>query len=233
MEITIRCPSGRERDVSISCQTNWRVSELKQHLSQVYPGRPAADTQRIVYAGRLLGNEEPLGQALGQSQAPARVVHLVLPGGACSSPARSISAPAMSMGAGGIREWFHIAVRCALMSLIIFYYSSAGKAISAFAIFFVMQVIQAGFLHRLFVRNPAAAEAAAPPAAAPAEVTEPDAAGAPSESGASQEAPAPAPPQRAATLTETLAAFLDALLTTLVAFITSLVPERPPPLANQ
>uniref|UniRef100_A0A1I8JBP2 Ubiquitin-like domain-containing protein n=1 Tax=Macrostomum lignano TaxID=282301 RepID=A0A1I8JBP2_9PLAT len=205
MEITIRCPSGRERDVSISCQANWRVSELKQHLSQVYPGRPAADTQRIVYAGRLLDNEEPLGQALGQSQAPARVVHLVLPGGACSSPARSISAPAIS----------------------------AGKAISAFAIFFVMQVIQAGFLHRLFVRNPAAAEAAAPPAAAPAEVTEPDAAGAPSESGASQEAPGPAPPQRAATLTETLAAFLDALLTTLVAFITSLVPERPPPLANQ
>ena len=61
------------------------VLALKQRLAADYPGRPAVEQQRLVYAGRLLRDEETLAQVVGAG-APNQltgaqqvmVVHLVV-----------------------------------------------------------------------------------------------------------------------------------------------------------
>ena len=59
------------------------IAELKQHLQATYPGLPAPSSQRLIFEGRLLGDDERLREVLASSRLPAsepRRMHLAIRG---------------------------------------------------------------------------------------------------------------------------------------------------------
>ena len=47
--LVVKAPSQKISDVSIDCDLGWSVNRLKQHLSQVYPGKPVSKIYRLPY----------------------------------------------------------------------------------------------------------------------------------------------------------------------------------------
>ncbi|XP_067091648.1 homocysteine-responsive endoplasmic reticulum-resident ubiquitin-like domain member 1 protein [Osmerus mordax] len=53
--LVIKAPNQVHGDKTIEgVELNWTVQNLKTHISNVYPGNPAAADQRLIYAGKLL-----------------------------------------------------------------------------------------------------------------------------------------------------------------------------------
>ncbi len=61
----------------VNVESEWTAVDLKKHLSKVYPGEPPIDSQKLIFAGRLLSDESKLSTVIGQ-EAVSRTVHLVL-----------------------------------------------------------------------------------------------------------------------------------------------------------
>ncbi|VDK37978.1 unnamed protein product [Taenia asiatica] len=62
----------------VEIESEWTAIDLKRHLSKVYPGEPPIDSQKLIFAGRILSDDSKLGTVIGQEPI-SRTVHLVLP----------------------------------------------------------------------------------------------------------------------------------------------------------
>ncbi|XP_014249954.1 homocysteine-responsive endoplasmic reticulum-resident ubiquitin-like domain member 2 protein isoform X2 [Cimex lectularius] len=52
--ILVKAPNQLIGDQKITCQRNWTVKQLKEHLFEVYPNRPLPKDQKLIYSGQLL-----------------------------------------------------------------------------------------------------------------------------------------------------------------------------------
>lgn len=80
MDITLIVKASNQQfdDQTIKCEPSWTIRRLKGHLTEVYPGKPTTDEQKLIYSGQLLGDSVVLKDILrhydGQQ---AHTVHLV------------------------------------------------------------------------------------------------------------------------------------------------------------
>ena len=47
MNVIIRTPDQRVKDIHVTCEPTWTVAELKQQLSKLYPGNPVSYLKSI------------------------------------------------------------------------------------------------------------------------------------------------------------------------------------------
>ncbi|CAH2098097.1 unnamed protein product [Euphydryas editha] len=79
--LVVKAPNQQIEDQNIECQSSWTVRQLKGHLSEVYPSKPKADEQKIIYSGQLLEDNAVLKDVLRNYESQiAHTMHLV-----CSS----------------------------------------------------------------------------------------------------------------------------------------------------
>ncbi|XP_056154339.1 homocysteine-responsive endoplasmic reticulum-resident ubiquitin-like domain member 2 protein [Lampris incognitus] len=74
--LVIKAPNQKYDDQTINCYQNWTVEKLKAHLSDVYPSKPSAKDQRLVYSGKLLLDHFTLKDVL-RKQDEYHMLHLV------------------------------------------------------------------------------------------------------------------------------------------------------------
>lgn len=80
MDITLIVKASNQQfeDQTIKCEPSWTIRRLKGHLTEVYPGKPSTDEQKLIYSGQLLGDSVILKDILrhydGQQ---THTVHLV------------------------------------------------------------------------------------------------------------------------------------------------------------
>lgn len=80
MDITLIVKASNQQfdDQTIKCGPSWTIRRLKGHLTEVYPGKPSSDEQKLIYSGQLLSDSVVLKDILrhydGQE---THTVHLV------------------------------------------------------------------------------------------------------------------------------------------------------------
>ncbi|VDO04788.1 unnamed protein product [Rodentolepis nana] len=62
---------------TVDIDGDWTAIDLKRHLSKFYPGEPPVDSQKLIFAGRILSDDSNLRNIIGQ-ESISRTVHLVL-----------------------------------------------------------------------------------------------------------------------------------------------------------
>ncbi|XP_013776651.1 homocysteine-responsive endoplasmic reticulum-resident ubiquitin-like domain member 2 protein [Limulus polyphemus] len=82
VKLVVKVPNQKIGDKTVDCELNWTVERLKNHLSDVYPCKPKAADQRLIYSGRLLHNHLRLKDVLkyintSDKENETHVVHLV------------------------------------------------------------------------------------------------------------------------------------------------------------
>mmetsp|Transcript_4998 Transcript_4998/g.12953 ORF Transcript_4998/g.12953 Transcript_4998/m.12953 type:complete len:478 (-) Transcript_4998:129-1562(-) len=93
--IVIKSPAPELNDIPIEgVQLGWTVRQLKKHLTAVYPSKPKASKQRLIYGGRALKDHQKLSDILRQFQPGIKQhMHLVVAGMQPSTPKRPPSTP--------------------------------------------------------------------------------------------------------------------------------------------
>ncbi|XP_047999848.1 homocysteine-responsive endoplasmic reticulum-resident ubiquitin-like domain member 2 protein [Leguminivora glycinivorella] len=87
--LIVKAPNQQIDDQNIECQSSWTVKQLKGHLSEVYPSKPGADEQKIIYSGQLLDDNTVLKDVLRTYESQiAHTMHLVC------TPNRNMDPPA-------------------------------------------------------------------------------------------------------------------------------------------
>ncbi|XP_058061659.1 homocysteine-responsive endoplasmic reticulum-resident ubiquitin-like domain member 1 protein [Anopheles bellator] len=105
MDVTLIVKASNQQceDLTIKCEPSWTIRRLKGHLTEVYPGKPNSDEQKLIYSGQLLGDSVVLKDVLRQYDGQqAHTVHLVFtPKNHCYSSSSNIAskAPATKMAA--------------------------------------------------------------------------------------------------------------------------------------
>lgn len=61
--VVIKTPDGAVGDIQIECVSNWDVARLKQSLTDIYPTHPEAQAQKLIFAGKLLTDDQLLSDA--------------------------------------------------------------------------------------------------------------------------------------------------------------------------
>lgn len=80
MDVTLIVKASNQQceDLTIKCEPSWTIRRLKGHLTEVYPGKPSSDEQKLIYSGQLLGDSVVLKDVLRQYDGQqAHTVHLV------------------------------------------------------------------------------------------------------------------------------------------------------------
>ncbi|CAJ0576171.1 unnamed protein product, partial [Mesorhabditis spiculigera] len=79
--IIVRCAIQTGADIPVDCPTDWTVKQLKEHLYAVCTLKPAVATQRLIYGGKCLKDEQTMEEVLARSQHfdHQPVFHLVCP----------------------------------------------------------------------------------------------------------------------------------------------------------
>ncbi|KAJ2944946.1 hypothetical protein O0L34_g1843 [Tuta absoluta] len=76
--LVVKAPNQQIEDQNIECQSSWTVRQLKGHLSEVYPSKPSADEQKIIYSGQLLNDNSILKDVLRTYESlSVHTMHLV------------------------------------------------------------------------------------------------------------------------------------------------------------
>ncbi|KAL4657037.1 homocysteine-responsive endoplasmic reticulum-resident ubiquitin-like domain member 1 protein [Arapaima gigas] len=97
LTLIVKSPISVCEDQAISgVLLTWTVKELKDHLSRVYPGRPAEKEQRLIYCGKLLQDSQLLGEVFIKSNTTP-TIHLV---SACKPQPGRWQGPAPRVPAG-------------------------------------------------------------------------------------------------------------------------------------
>jgi len=60
LELILKSPTDRIAPFPVKCVTIWTVKELKLNITNVYPGKPTVESQKIIYAGKLLKDDQIL-----------------------------------------------------------------------------------------------------------------------------------------------------------------------------
>ncbi|XP_050077276.1 uncharacterized protein LOC126564317 [Anopheles maculipalpis] len=80
MDVTLIVKASNQQceDLTIKCEPSWTIRRLKGHLTEVYPGKPSTDEQKLIYSGQLLSDSVVLKDVLRQYDGQqAHTVHLV------------------------------------------------------------------------------------------------------------------------------------------------------------
>ncbi|KFB42247.1 hypothetical protein ZHAS_00009963 [Anopheles sinensis] len=80
MDVTLIVKASNQQceDLTIKCEPSWTIRRLKGHLTEVYPGKPSSDEQKLIYSGQLLSDSVVLKDVLRQYDGQqAHTVHLV------------------------------------------------------------------------------------------------------------------------------------------------------------
>lgn len=77
MNVIIRTPDQRVKDIHVTCEPTWTVAELKQQLSKLYPGNPTKDRQRLILAGKLLQDATQLEELFKMYDEYQPIIHFV------------------------------------------------------------------------------------------------------------------------------------------------------------
>lgn len=64
VKLVVKASNQQFDDQIIECQTTWSVLKLKEHLSEVYPCKPAIPEQKLIYHGQLLKDKSFLQDIL-------------------------------------------------------------------------------------------------------------------------------------------------------------------------
>ncbi|XP_012674297.1 homocysteine-responsive endoplasmic reticulum-resident ubiquitin-like domain member 1 protein [Clupea harengus] len=77
MTLVVKTPRQEDGDEIIEgVELNWKVLDLKKHLSRVYPSCPAEKDQRLIYSGKMLPDNLPIRDAFRKGD-HMPIVHLV------------------------------------------------------------------------------------------------------------------------------------------------------------
>ncbi|KAM3184004.1 hypothetical protein ACTXT7_009248 [Hymenolepis weldensis] len=76
-ELSIVSADQRLPSQTVDVDAEWTAIDLKRHLSRVYPGKPPVDSQKLIFAGRILTDDSKLRAIIGQEPI-SKTVHLVL-----------------------------------------------------------------------------------------------------------------------------------------------------------
>lgn len=57
MQLNVKCADSRIPGFNVTCQPDWFVSDLKEHISLVCSVNPAPSDQKLIHAGKLLGED--------------------------------------------------------------------------------------------------------------------------------------------------------------------------------
>ncbi|XP_023126697.1 homocysteine-responsive endoplasmic reticulum-resident ubiquitin-like domain member 1 protein [Amphiprion ocellaris] len=75
--LLVKTPNQTQEDRTVDgVRLDWTVRELKEHLSAVYPSKPAVSDQRLIYAGKLLPDHLQLRHLFRQTDS-VPTLHLV------------------------------------------------------------------------------------------------------------------------------------------------------------
>uniref|UniRef100_A0AAG5DJ43 Ubiquitin-like domain-containing protein n=1 Tax=Anopheles atroparvus TaxID=41427 RepID=A0AAG5DJ43_ANOAO len=80
MDVTLIVKASNQQceDLTIKCEPSWTIRRLKGHLTEVYPGKPSSDEQKLIYSGQLLSDSVVLKDVLRQYDGQqTHTVHLV------------------------------------------------------------------------------------------------------------------------------------------------------------
>jgi len=129
VKLKVKSASASIDDLELDCDLDWTVLKVKSEISTKYPGHPSPQSQKLVYAGKLLSDDETrLVELLRlDDDCPVYTVHIVCKGqqaGRTASPADSSSrassqqpqlrrrhqAEEQQGGAGGTQQWQEEAV---------------------------------------------------------------------------------------------------------------------------
>ncbi|XP_053672650.1 homocysteine-responsive endoplasmic reticulum-resident ubiquitin-like domain member 2 protein [Anopheles nili] len=108
MDVTLIVKASNQQceDLTIKCEPSWTIRRLKGHLTEVYPGKPSTDEQKLIYSGQLLNDSVVLKDVLRQYDGQqAHTVHLVFTpknsyyGGSSSSKSNNNQSQKMSANA--------------------------------------------------------------------------------------------------------------------------------------
>lgn len=76
--LIVKASNQQFEDQTIKCEPSWTIRRLKGYLTEVHPGKPTSDEQKLIYSGQLLGDSVVLKDILrhydGQK---THTVHLV------------------------------------------------------------------------------------------------------------------------------------------------------------
>lgn len=76
--LIVKAPNQQIEDQTVVCELSWTINKLKQHLSEVYPSKPASHEQKLIYSGQLLSDSVILKDVLRQYDGQdTHTVHLV------------------------------------------------------------------------------------------------------------------------------------------------------------
>uniref|UniRef100_T1H8D2 Ubiquitin-like domain-containing protein n=1 Tax=Rhodnius prolixus TaxID=13249 RepID=T1H8D2_RHOPR len=64
VKLTIKAPNQMVDDHLIDCDRNCTIREIKEYLFKDYPTHPKPENQKLIYSGKLLGDELPLSDVL-------------------------------------------------------------------------------------------------------------------------------------------------------------------------
>uniref|UniRef100_A0A0V0G9D7 Putative cysteine-responsive endoplasmic reticulum-resident ubiquitin-like domain member 2 protein n=1 Tax=Triatoma dimidiata TaxID=72491 RepID=A0A0V0G9D7_TRIDM len=64
VKLTIKAPNQMVDDHLIDCDRNCTIREIKECLYKDYPTHPKPENQKLIYSGKLLGDEMPLSDVL-------------------------------------------------------------------------------------------------------------------------------------------------------------------------
>uniref|UniRef100_A0A182P493 Ubiquitin-like domain-containing protein n=1 Tax=Anopheles epiroticus TaxID=199890 RepID=A0A182P493_9DIPT len=66
MDVTLIVKASNQQceDLTIKCEPSWTIRRLKGHLTEVYPGKPSTDEQKLIYSGQLLSDSVVLKDVL-------------------------------------------------------------------------------------------------------------------------------------------------------------------------
>lgn len=60
VKVKVKSPSASIEDLVVDCALDWTVIKLKKEISTQYPGHPSPQGQKLVYAGKLLSDDNSL-----------------------------------------------------------------------------------------------------------------------------------------------------------------------------
>jgi len=80
LDINVKNPSAKVADFHVSLEETKTVGQLKQYLNVNYPGNPPSERQKLIFAGKLLNNNEiTLGEVFKQNDiGNVQTIHIVV-----------------------------------------------------------------------------------------------------------------------------------------------------------
>lgn len=94
-QLSIVSADQRLPSQTVDVDAEWTTIDLKRHLSRVYPGEPPVDSQKLIFAGRILTDDSKLRAVIGQEPI-SKTVHLVLSPSVANQAKAAVAAQELS-----------------------------------------------------------------------------------------------------------------------------------------